>query len=76
MGIEKAVEPDIVVRVEKTRESEEIVRLLTERGVKFRVTYASPIAGPLPAIETMYGSIRGYEDILRYLLAGTGVSAP
>jgi len=71
MGIEKAVETDIVVRVEKSPESEEVVRLLTERGVKFRVAYASPSAGPLPAIETMYGSIRGYDDIIRYLLSGT-----
>jgi hypothetical protein len=59
------------VTVDASEKSKELVRLLTERKVKFETVYGipDPPRWPLPAIEGSLGSVYGFENIYRYFFA-------
>lgn len=59
------------VIVDASEESEELVRILKKRKVKFETVYgiSDPPRWPLPAIQGPLGSVYGFENIYRYFFA-------
>ena len=58
----------LVLYMDSTQESTAVREALERSNVEFQAVFASGRVEPLPTIETPSGTVRGYQNICRYLL--------
>jgi len=66
----------IVLYLDASVESVTIRKALQDAAVEFDVVFGSANFSPLPAIETEYGVLCGYNDIRRYLCPPSSEALP
>ncbi len=68
-GAGTAREP-ITLYADLSEESQQVMQLLKDSGRRFRIVRWPRSAVAAPAIETMYGMVSGFDNIMFYFFSG------
>lgn len=62
----KTTSGSLTIYIDDSPESQKVVEVVSDMGRDFQVIESSSSVKPVPAIDTGYGLIKGYNNIKRY----------